>query len=673
VVEASATRMHAIFDATVDGLIVVDATATIESLNPAASRLFDRDSDGLFGRPLRTVLPALSDPVVSELERLAGANGGGGASLETVARRRDRSEIPVEVGVSTMAPGGMTTYIVSIRDISERRRADEDRRRAMTALEAAKTELEGTMAVVADERRKAEAATRAKSEFLAMMSHEIRTPMNGVIGMVGLLLDTPLSEEQRDFANTVKSSADALLSIINDILDFSKIEAGRLTFDATPFDLRTAVEDVVDLMHARASEKGLRVMARFAPGTPRHLVGDAGRVRQILLNFAGNAIKFTATGHVLIDISCADADDPVPLIRIAVTDTGIGIPAEQQLKLFQKFSQADASTTRRYGGTGLGLAICRQLTDLMQGSVGVDSAPGKGSTFWATVRLPRNAEAPPEPPPATLSGIPALCVVEHTVERRIIAELLAGRGMQVSAVADGAAALAAASDPQTGSNRVRVVVADDRSDADADLLAEAIRALGAPALVVLRCDGRATGDGSTPAAAAAVVTKPLHAAALIEAIERCVGEARQPEPEKPAAPVRVAPAAPAAPRRVLLVDDNVVNQKLGMKLLERLGCQVDLSPNGHDALKRWATQPYDVIFMDCQMPVMDGYEATAELRRREADGIRTPVVALTANAMHGDRERCLEAGMDDYLSKPLRPADLAAALARWTASPAASA
>ena len=684
-VAAGARRLQAIFDATAEGIIVADAGGSIESMNPAALRIFGYEADELFGRPISTILPGLGSPSPTEgLVRLTALV----RAAESTGRRRDRASVPIELAVSSMELGGAPTFIATVSDISLRKDAENERIGYLDELEAAKAsversaaELARSMEEIAEARERAEGATRAKSDFLATMSHEIRTPMNGVIGMIGLLLETPLNAEQREFATTVKSSAESLLTIINDILDFSKIEAGRLSFEPLPFDLRTAVEETVDLMTARATEKGLRVAARFAPGTPRHLIGDVGRVRQILLNYTGNSIKFTAEGHVLIEVSCDELTPTHAHLRLAITDTGIGIPPEQQERLFRKFSQADASTTRKYGGTGLGLAICKQLAELMGGEVGLTSTVGRGSTFWATIRLELDPAASDQPSHPALRGVRTLYLDGNPMHRLILAEQCGEWGMRIDAVDSAERALELIGRARAQGDPYRLVIVDHRATTTpAAEFAHGVMASGVgPALVpvmILMSDAGTRGKADEYASAgfAGFLTRPIRSGTLADTLDtllapRCKVEFGSADPIRAAAVTT--PAATGSPRLVLLVDDNAVNQKVGAKMLEKMGCRVDMASNGLEAVDAWARVPYEIIFMDCQMPEMDGYEATGEIRRREPPGSRIPICALTANAMQGDREKCLKAGMDDYVSKPMKPDDLRAVLARWP-SPTAS-
>jgi two-component system sensor histidine kinase/response regulator len=560
----------------------------------------------------------------------------------------------VRAALERNAAGAPMTVSGSERDITQRQRYQ------LALIEATET---------------AAAANKAKSEFLANMSHEIRTPMNGVIGMIELLLETPLNPMQLDYAQTVRDSAAGLLTVINDILDFSKVEAGKLELECLDIDVRDTVEDVARLLAIQAHAKGLEVIALLDPSLPDLVRGDAGRLRQVLLNLGGNAVKFTQQGEVAIECKVVEKDVQGITIRCEVRDTGMGIPASRLDALFKPFTQVDSSTTRRFGGTGLGLSIVRRLVDLMGGEVGVSSAPGAGSTFWFTARLGvalDTTRVRPAPPTA-LRSQRIIVVDDNMTNRKVLMGQLSLCGMDAVCASSADEALSMMRHAAAGERPFEVALLDHQMPGcDGATLGKTI--LGEPALsqarLILLTSSGQRGDGKMFASLgfAAYLLKPVTHRDLTDCLMMVLGT--QPEGWRLATQPIVTRHALRSQRlrdsfHILLAEDNIVNQKVACRILEKLGYRVDVAADGQAAFTAWESGRYDLILMDCQMPIMDGYETTRKIRQRESAGQHIPIIALTAHAMKGADNECRAAGMDDYLSKPIDRAEMQQSLRRW--------
>ena len=665
-------QTRTIIDLVLDAVVGMDQSGRIIEWNSQATEIFGWSKSDVLGQ-------LLSERIIPEEYREAHSEGikrflktGEGPvvnkRVEIEALHRDGHVFPVELAIISVYKEGTNTFYGFIRDITERKQA-------MTSLCEAKEQ--------------AEAAALIKSEFLATMSHEIRTPMNGVIGMTGLLLETELDPQQRKYAETVRSSGEALLTLINDILDFSKIEAGKLEFEIIDFDIRVALEESLELLAEKAADKGLELVGLVSGNVQTELRGDPGRLRQILLNLAGNAIKFTQEGEVAVKIHLLKEADQEVHLRFEVSDTGIGIPADVKEKLFQPFSQADSSTTRRFGGTGLGLAISRQLIELMNGEIGVDSVPGQGSTFWFTVKLhkqPRSVQAEPVSS-SSLQGLRLCCVDDHATNLQLLSQFAEDWGMQKMMASTPAEALAMLQECVSQGQSVDLAIVDmEMPGMDGLMLARVIKAdprLASVRLVLLTSLGR-RGDATAAREAgfSGYLTKPVRKAQLHECLLAVMNQPSQDDDTSRSSSLitrfSLSETKGQTRTRILVADDHRVNQQLAVLMLERLGYRADVVANGNEAIEAISRIPYSLVLMDCHMPEMNGYLATVEIRRREASPRkregddrmlairhRIPIIAMTANAMQGDREKCLEAGMDDYISKPIKPDQLETLLAKW--------
>jgi PAS domain S-box-containing protein len=639
-------RFRSLVDNATDLITVLDENAIALYQSPSSARVLGYEPSEIVGRKLTELLHPSDKKQVIDTFTAAYESPGETVALDFRLRHSDGRWVLLE-GTTTnlLADRAVRGFVVNSRDVTDRERAAADLSAARDA---------------------ALSASITKSQFLASMSHEIRTPMNAIIGLTELLLDTALEDEQREFASGVQGAADGLLGIINDILDFSKVEAGKLEIEAVPFDLGIVVEDVAALLGEAANAKGIELLAHCQPDVPTALVGDPTRLRQILVNLTSNAVKFTERGEVVIRVRLL-ADDPSAVrLRLEVSDTGVGVAAADRDRLFDPFSQADASTTRRFGGTGLGLAIVKQLVELMDGSVGVDSTVDLGSTFWFELPLPKQSSGAPERPRvAELEGLQVLIVDDNATNRLILREQLGSWGMHTTDAEHAARALELLRAAANEGRPYDVVVLDlNMPNMDGLELAHTIGAdprIAGPGLFMLSSSGRVNRQVAADAGLAGTLTKPVRQSELFN----CLMGGLSMAPDEIISSTPSVVGATTIRGSLLLVEDNSMNQLVATKLLAKLGYEVAVAGNGIEALQAMSDAEYDAVLMDCQMPEMDGYAATREIRRREGETRRTPVIAMTAAAMQGDREACLAAGMDDYLTKPIRPDSLGEMLDRW--------
>jgi len=661
VLRQSDERFRLVAEAANDAIVIADQGGRIVSWNHAAEQMFGHAMAEVIELPFTMLLPlryrekhrvGVKRLQISDFPQTVDR------AVELHGLRKDGTEFPLELSLASWKTAEGPFFGGIMRDITLRKKVEDDLRAASAA---------------------AQESARLKSQFLANMSHEIRTPMNGVVGMINLLLDTKLTPEQGNLAGTVRTSADSLLHIINDILDFSKIEAGLLDFEALPFDLREPVESCLGIIAEKAHGKGLELAYLIEENVPTQLIGDAARLHQVLINLIGNAVKFTARGEVVLYVSKENEGDRRVRLRFSVRDTGIGVSAESKENLFQAFKQADSSTTRKFGGTGLGLAISRQLVHLMGGEIQVDSEPGHGSTFWFTAEFPLQEPMPKfVVPRANLAGLRALVVDDNATNREILQRQLASWQIQVTSVASAAEALTALRQATASGAPFHLGILDMMMpDMDGFELAKALRAepgFDKLKLIMLTSMGHKLSRGDLDQARiGACLTKPARQSQLYEKLAGLMAGKVSEITPTPAAIASPAPTSILAelPIRILLAEDNLVNQNVARMQLAKFGYQVDIVANGKEAVAAGKSGNYDVIFMDCQMPELDGYEASGQLRawehdRRDRGEAFTPlyIIAMTANAMQGDREICFAAGMDDYIAKPVQQSEIAAALAR---------
>lgn len=645
--------LHSITNAMGEGVYALDTQGDLTFMNRKAEEMLGWSQQELLGRNIHDMVHSTQAdgkhmPFEECPARKSILLGETFHSAEETFTTRNGEHFPVAMVASPLISNGIASGSVAVfRDIREQKRTHEELKQA---------------------RDQALEASRLKSEFLSTMSHEIRTPMNGVIGMTELLLDTPLDTQQHEFAGIIKDSAVSLLGIINDILDFSKIEAGKLEIENIEFTLLPVVESILEILAGKAREKGLILMSHVDPAIPANVMGDPGRLRQILLNLAGNAVKFTPSGEVVVRVMPLGKAGERHRLRFEVTDTGIGMSPETAARLFQPFTQADGSVTRKYGGTGLGLSICKRLTELMGGTIGVESEAGHGSRFWLEIPMAEGAHRALPRTARDFSGTGVLLVAASRTQREILFDYLKTWGIHAAGARNGDEALQL----MQKDNAFNVaIIAGNLPDIDADTLLNKLREFSRTIKFILLADSDAAREQATERGFKGALLQPVRQSSLLDTMMHCMDRRELDIPvaeERRIKPRMIVDTALAIENHtlILLVEDNTVNQKVAINILNRLGYAAQIANNGQEAVDMLDQLPYGLVLMDCQMPVMDGFDAARAIRNLEKDTRKhIPIIAMTANAMQGDRERCLEAGMDDYVSKPIEPKTLSAVLAKW--------
>jgi two-component system sensor histidine kinase/response regulator len=637
-----------------DAIICADATGEITFWNAAAERIFGYTADEVAGRGVHSVLAPENVREVAEQAmahwRLTGEGTSIGTTVETIARHKDGHEFPVELSLSSAKQGDHWQAIGVLRDISARRLEEERKARLMAELES---------------------ASRAKSQFLANMSHEIRTPLNGILGMTDLLINSPMSENQREYLEVIQESGDALLSVINSILDFAKIEAGKMDLDFGPFDIKALLQNTLRTFNEKAHSQGVQLNLNLDARIPDEVVGDEAKLRQVFLNLIGNALKFTRNGAVSVEAGVEDINDDEVVMAFSVSDTGIGISQDKHSIIFEPFSQADSSTTREYGGTGLGLAITAQLVELMHGRIWVESAPGQGSVFhfsacFGTQQMDRVREA--HPAIDTLSGVKTLIVDDNATNRMILDRFLSQWNMNSEAVASGVDALTRLKTNRGERDPIRLIIMDGLMPGmdgfeTIDRIRREFQGTWPIIVMLTSSDQPEDEERCRRLGVSGYLRKPVRQEVLLRCIESALGV--QSTATSGAASASDTEGMMRDGLKILLAEDNAVNQRVVVLMLERRGHFVTVAHNGQEAVELLEQQSFDVVLMDALMPVLDGYEATIRIRERErGTGRHVPIIALTANAMKGDSDRCLEAGMDGYLAKPVKTDSLLNEIAR---------